>query len=57
MSWETLLERREFQLRRRGRFVVAELLEPHYVLSTSVVNGGQTDHVRFLMNHQSCEGA
>jgi adenosylcobinamide amidohydrolase len=22
-----------------------------------VVNGGQTDHVRFLLNHQSCEGA
>jgi adenosylcobinamide amidohydrolase len=27
------------------------------VLSTSAINGGQTDHVRFLVNHQSCEGA
>jgi hypothetical protein len=26
------------------------------VISTSVRNGGQTEHVRHLMNHQSCEG-
>jgi adenosylcobinamide amidohydrolase len=57
MNWETLLERREFTLKRRGRYLVAELAVPHGVLSTSVVNGGQTDHVRFLLNHQSCEGA
>ena len=47
MTWETLLERREFTLRRSGRYLVAELALPHQVLSTSVVNGGQTDHVRF----------
>ena len=57
MSWEQLLERPEFLLRRRGRCLVAELREPHRVLSTSVANGGQADHVRFLLNHQSCEGA
>jgi adenosylcobinamide amidohydrolase len=57
MNWDTLLERREFTLKRRGRYLVAELAVPHRVLSTSVVNGGQTDHVRFLLNHQSCEGA
>jgi adenosylcobinamide amidohydrolase len=57
MSWETLADRPEFQLRRRGRYLVAELREAHRVLSTSVTNGGQTDHVRFLVNHQSCEGA
>ena len=56
-SWETLLERREFTLKRSGRYLLAELALPHCVLSTSVVNGGQTDHVRFLLNHQSCEGA
>ena len=56
MSWETLLERPEFVLRRRGRFLVVELNGPHGVLSTSVRNGGQVDHVRFLLNHQSCEG-
>jgi adenosylcobinamide amidohydrolase len=57
MNWETLLERREFTLKRCSRYLVAELAVPHQVLSTSVVNGGQTDHVRFLLNHQSCEGA
>lgn len=57
MTWETLLDRREFALKRRGKYFVAELALPHHVLSTSVVNGGQTSHVRFLLNHQSCEGA
>ncbi len=47
----------EFCLRRDGRFLIAELLEAHRVLSTSIPNGGQTEHVRFLLNHQSCEGA
>jgi len=54
---EELLTTPEFCLRRTGRFLVAELLEPHRVLSTSVRNGGQTEHLRFLLNHQSCEGA
>ena len=31
-------------------------MEPHQVLSTSVRHGGQVDHVRHLLNHQSCEG-
>jgi len=57
MTWETLLDRREFALKRSGKYLVAELALPHHVLSTSVVNGGQTAHVRFLLNHQSCEGA
>ncbi len=54
---EELLTTSEFRLHRNGRFLVAELLVPHRVLSTSVRNGGQTEHVRFLINHQSCEGA
>src|SRR5687768_521666 len=57
MSWETLLARDEFTLKRSGRYLLADLAVPHAVLSTSVVNGGQTDHVRYLLNHQSCEGA
>ena len=57
MSWEILLERPEFVLRRRGRFLVAELRGPSRVMSTSAVNGGQIDCVRYLLNHQSCEGA
>ena len=56
-AWELLLQRPSFRLSRHGRFVVAELLEPHRVLSTSARNGGQTDSVRYLLNHQSCEGA
>lgn len=57
MSWEVLMERPEFVLRRRGRYLVAELASPGLVMSTSVQNGGQSDRVRHLVNHQSCEGA
>ena len=39
-----------------GRFLVADLKEPHHVLSTSVRNGGLLEHVRWLVNHQSCRG-
>ena len=53
---EQLLATAEANIRRNGRFLIAELLEPHRVLSTSVRNGGQTEHLRFLLNHQSCEG-
>lgn len=53
---EILATATTYKLRRRGRFVVAELLEPHRVISTSVANGGQRDDLRFLLNHQSCEG-
>ena len=41
----------------RGRYLVADLLHPHHVLSTSARNGGRAEHVRHLVNHQSCEGA
>jgi adenosylcobinamide amidohydrolase len=63
MTWEVLrtLTRAEsgrggVTLRRHGRFLVADLREPHQVLSTSVRNGGLVTHVRHLVNHQSCEG-
>jgi adenosylcobinamide amidohydrolase len=46
----------EFRLVRSGRFLVAELLVPHRVLSTSPRNGGQREVLRYLVNHQSCEG-
>ena len=42
---------------RRGRFLWAELLAPHRVLGTSAEGGGQRDDLRYLLNHQSCEGA
>jgi adenosylcobinamide amidohydrolase len=56
MDWEILDERRAFILRRSGRFLVADLVGPHRVLSTSARHGGQVDYVRVLLNHQSCEG-
>jgi adenosylcobinamide amidohydrolase len=56
MHWEHLLRHPSFDLRRSGRFLVADLHEPHLVLSTSVRHGGQVGYVHHLMNHQSCEG-
>jgi len=53
---EELLATPEFRLSRNGRFLVAELLRPHRVISTSVCNGGQSEQVKYLVNHQSCEG-
>jgi adenosylcobinamide amidohydrolase len=56
-TWEILASVSTATVRRRGRFVVAELIEPHLTISTSVKNGGQSASVRYLVNHQSCEGA
>jgi adenosylcobinamide amidohydrolase len=56
MHWELLDQQSSFDLRRSGRFLVADLKEPHQVLSTSQRHGGQVDYVRHLLNHQSCEG-
>lgn len=56
MSAEELRVCPEFRLLRRGRFLFAELLVSHVVLSTSARNGGQRTGLRFLLNHQSCEG-
>jgi adenosylcobinamide amidohydrolase len=51
-----LLETDGFALRRRGRFLSAHLKRPHLTLSTSHVNGGQSELVRYLLNHQGSEG-
>jgi adenosylcobinamide amidohydrolase len=56
-DWELLRALPAAEVRRRGRFLVADLLVPHIVCSTSARNGGITGHVRHLVNHQSCEGA
>jgi adenosylcobinamide amidohydrolase len=56
MNWEQLLDTPTFSLRRAGRYVVADLKGAHHVASTSAKNGGWTDQVRWLVNHQSCEG-
>ncbi|MGH9783707.1 MAG: adenosylcobinamide amidohydrolase, partial [Terriglobia bacterium] len=55
MNFEELKATNEFRLARGGRFLIAELLVPHRLLSTSGKNGGQRDDIRFLVNHQSCE--
>ena len=55
--WEVLRTASHYSLRRYGRYLVAELVGPHQVLSTSARNGGQVRGVRYLGNHQSCEGA
>jgi adenosylcobinamide amidohydrolase len=56
-NWEVLLAWPSVTVRRRGRHLVADLLNPHHVLSTSARNGGWAEHVRHLVNHQSCEGS
>ena len=57
MHWEALATTPSASIRRAGRFLVVDLQEPHCTLSTSVRNGGQTEHLRHLVNHQSCEGS
>lgn len=52
----TLLDVDGFALVRHGRFLRADLKKPHRVLSTSTVNGGQSEQVHHLLNHQSSEG-
>ena len=51
-----LAEKTGFRILRRGRFLAARLDVPHLCLSTSQVNGGEQQHLRYLVNHQSCEG-
>ena len=55
-SSESLYRSETTAISRFGRFIVAELLGPHRVLSTSSIAGGETESARYLVNHQSCEG-
>jgi adenosylcobinamide hydrolase len=57
MRAEELRATAEFRLLRGGRFLIAELLVPHRVLSTSCRQGGESESLRYILNHQSCEGA
>jgi hypothetical protein len=45
MHWEILFTQPSALMRRSGRFIVIDLQTPHRVLSTSVRNGGQSEHV------------
>lgn len=51
-----LLTTQQYTVTRQGRFLLISLHQPFRVLSTSAVNGGVTEHVRYLANHQSMEG-
>jgi adenosylcobinamide amidohydrolase len=51
-----ILDNSGFTLWRRGRFLTAHLKAPHLALTTSQTNGGQTEHLRYLVNHQGSEG-
>ncbi len=54
---DEFIDRHEYyDLKRDGRFLIAELQTPHQVLSTSAYRGGLYKGVRYLVNHQSCEG-
>jgi adenosylcobinamide amidohydrolase len=46
-----------FAAYRSGRFIVAELIGAHRVMTTSSCVGGLNSGVTHLVNHQSCEGS
>jgi adenosylcobinamide amidohydrolase len=56
MNWEILARLPQAVVRRHGRYLVADLGAPHRTISTSPRNGGQTEQVLHLVNHQGCEG-
>lgn len=53
----TIVDRSAFVAQRAGRFAVITLKAPHRVLSTSRINGGQTEDIKYLVNHQSMEAS
>jgi adenosylcobinamide amidohydrolase len=56
MDWEVLAKLPKAAVRRRGRFIVVDLIEDHRVITTSAINGGEVESLRHLVNHQCCEG-
>ena len=56
LNWELLRKNTHFVLKRSSRYLIAELIGEHMVLSTSTRNGGQQRSLRYIGNHQSCEG-
>lgn len=54
---ETVHVAADHRIHRSGRFLITELLGDHAVLSTSVRNGGYSESLRYLLNHQSCEAS
>ena len=46
-----------YRLLRTSRYLLAELKQKHACLMGTFYQAGMGEHVRFLVNHQSCEGA
>src|SRR5437868_11508128 len=57
VRWEVLARSAQAVIRRHGRFIVVDLLGPHCTISTSACNGGQTERIGALINHQCCEAS
>ena len=51
-----LEETDRYVLHRQGRYLVVAFARPHRVLGTCRVNGGMSETLTHLANHQSCEG-
>ncbi len=51
----SLLKTAHQQLFQQGRFIGLQLLTKHRVLSSCSINGGLSDNLEFLVNHQSCD--
>jgi len=54
----TMLDDNElYEANRLGKYFVISLKQEHRVISTSDINGGQTNKVKYLINFQSMEAA
>lgn len=51
-----LEETDRYALHRQGRYLVVAFARPHRVLGTCRVNGGLSETLTHVANHQSCEG-
>lgn len=52
-----LKKNNHYTIERKGRFLIVSLNQKHLVYSSSIINGGHQEALKFLVNHQSCEGA
>ncbi|WP_051303270.1 adenosylcobinamide amidohydrolase [Psychromonas aquimarina] len=50
-----LLQTELFTIKQQGRFIGINLLHRHRVLSSCPINGGLSDDLTYLVNHQSCD--
>ncbi|NTS76303.1 adenosylcobinamide amidohydrolase [Catenovulum sp. SM1970] len=56
LSHQTVISQSDaYRASRQGQYFIVELLTPHQVISTSSYNGGQSENIRYLVNHQSME--